>query len=507
MNEEHGENTELEPIIEAKGVSKKFPGTLALDDVDFDVFTGKIHAITGENGAGKSTLIKLFGGVHKPTEGEIYYKGERVSFGSPREAIDRGIVTIHQEFSLAPSLSAEENIFLGQFPKTILGNVDRAKLRSKANDLLDRLEIDVDPGQPVSELAVAQQQMVEIAKALSRNADVLILDEPTAVLDRDNVGSLFDLLDNLRSQGLGLVYISHRLEEVFRLADEVTVLKDGAVSGRSQVSEVDRDWLVKNMIGREEMDDLIGHTDDKEKFGKTALEVESISYADDFEDITFSVREGEIVTLAGLVGAGRTEVAKSIFGVNPIEEGQIKVYGEEVEINSPQKAIDQGIVYLPENRKDEGLFVNRPVLENISLSNLEDFYEFPFLDFGKEQRRAEELVSTLSIVTPNLLTEVKSLSGGNQQKVVLARLLGVNCRILLLDEPTRGVDIGAKEDIYQIINNLSEEGLAIVLISSEMEEVVGLSDEVVVLRKGKLSKKLNKEEISEENIMEAAVHY
>lgn len=490
-------------ILKAKGIIKKFPGTLALNNVDYEITKGKIHALVGENGAGKSTLIKILSGVYQPTEGKLFYNGSIIKLNSPKEAINKKIVTIHQEFSLAPTLTAPENIFLGQYPMNSLGSINTNELKDKTQELFDRLGIEINLNVPVSELSVAKQQMVEIAKALSKQAEVLILDEPTAVLDRENTDKLFDLLNLLKTEGIGIVYISHRLEEVFELADDVTVLRDGELTGKSLVSEIDEDWLIQKMIGRES---LINKKTKSNNFGEKVLEVENLSYNNEFKDISFYVREGEVVTLAGLVGAGRTEIAKSICGIKDLDEGEINLFGKKVNISSPVDAIENGIMYLPENRGEEGLFLNRSVLENINISNLKEFFSFPALKRNKEVKKVKDLVSSLKIKTSSIDTLIRTLSGGNQQKVILARLLGRENDLLILDEPTRGVDIGAKEDIYDVISDLAEEGLAILLISSEMEEVIQLSDRVVVLKKGKIITELEKEQISEENIMKAAIN-
>lgn len=492
-----------EIILKAEGITKKFPGTLALNNVDFEVLKGKVHALVGENGAGKSTLIKILGGVHQPTEGKLYYHNSALKLSTPKEAIDKKIVTIHQEFSLAQTLTAAENIFLGQYPMGLMGSINNKELNKKTKILFNKLGIEINLNVPVSKLSVAKQQMVEIAKALSKQAEVLILDEPTAVLDRENTIKLFDLLKLLKSEGIGIVYISHRLEEIFQIADDVTVLRDGELTGKSLVSKIDENWLIQKMIGRES---LINKKSESKKFGKKVLEVKNLSYNNEFENISFSIKEGEVLTLAGLVGAGRTEVAKSICGIEALDEGEIKLLGSRVNISSPVDAIEKGIMYLPENRGEEGLFLNLSVMENINISNLSEFFSFPSLNQKKEIKKVNKLVSSLKIKTPDINTLIKTLSGGNQQKAILARLLGRKNNLIILDEPTRGVDIGAKEDIYDVISELSKEGLAILLISSEMEEVIQLSDKVVVLKKGKIATKLEKEEISEENIMKAAIN-
>lgn len=488
------------PLIQAKGMTKSFSGNTVLKDVDLSVHRSEIHAIVGENGAGKSTLIKLLGGVHTPDRGELHVNGEAATFSSPRHSIRRGIAVIHQEFSLTPHLSAEENIFLGHFPTTPAGAVDRKRVRQRALELLERLSVGVNPATTVNRLSIAQQQMVEIAKALSLDAEVLILDEPTAVLDEDNVSTLFGVLRRLKKQGLGIIYISHHLEEIFDIADRVTVLRDGLKTGEGAVADVDHDWLVQHMIGRE----FPEHESAKRSHGDVALSVNNLTVHGLFEDISFEARTGEIVGLSGLVGAGRTEIAQTIFGLRRADSGTIHVFGEKRRIRSSRDAIGLGIGYVTEDRKAQGLFLNRPVLENLTMSSLKRFFTGLYLRLDKERSYGRELAGTLDIRLHDLKDEVTRLSGGNQQKVLIARSLAAEPRILLLDEPTRGVDIGAKQEIYQFIQRMIDRGLAIVLISSELEEILRLSDRVIVLRKGKIAKRLSREDATEESIMKAA---
>jgi ABC-type sugar transport system ATPase subunit len=486
--------------LDARGVTKSFEGNVVLKDVDLKVASGEIHAVVGENGAGKSTLMKILGGVYRPDSGELKVAGEPYRPRSPKDAIAKGVVVIHQEFSLTPHLSAEENIFLGHYPVTCFGVVDRPEMRRRTLELLKRLSIEVDPGLPVGRLSVAQQQMVEIAKALSLDARALILDEPSAVLDEGNVDVLFGVLRRLREEGLAIVYISHHLEEVFQIADAVTVLRDGAKTGSAQVSAVDHEWLVGRMIGR----DFPAYDSRARRHGDIALEVSGLTLKDKFEDISFSVRQGEIVGLAGLVGAGRSEVAQAIFGLHRPQSGTIRVFGTERKIRSPGDATKLGIVYTPEDRKSQGLLLNRPVSENITISVLRRFYHPPVMNLNEERRFALEMVGSLDVRLQSIRSEVRNLSGGNQQKVLLARSLAVEPKILLLDEPTRGVDIGAKQEIYEFIENLIAQGVAIVLISSEMEEILRLSDRIVVLRRGRVARTLARGEASEDIIMKAA---
>ncbi len=498
MQETVGEETR--PLLQAKGMTKSFSGNTVLSQVDLTLLPGEVHAIVGENGAGKSTLIKLLGGVHIPDSGQLMVRGEEVSFHSPRHAIRKGLAVIHQEFSLTPHLSAEENIFLGHFPTTPFGSVDRKKIREETTKLLDRLSVSVNPSVPISQLSIAQQQMVEIAKALSLDAEILILDEPTAVLDEDNVASLFAMLNRLREEGLGIIYISHHLEEIFEIADKVTVLRDGVKTGQSSVTEVDHDWLVRHMIGRE----FPTHESVSKSYGDIALAVEDLTVEGLFEGISFEARAGEIVGLAGLVGAGRSEVAQTIFGIRKPDRGTIRIFGKERKIRSTRDAIRLGIGYVTEDRKTQGLFLNRPVIENLTMSSLKKFFTGIRLRLNQERKYGRELVDRLDIRLSSLQSPVMRLSGGNQQKVLIGRSLAVEPKILLLDEPTRGVDIGAKQEIYTFIQNMINRGMAIVLISSELEEIIRMADRVMVLRKGRIVNELTRDEATEEAIMKSA---
>lgn len=488
------------PLIEARGVTKSFDGNVVLQDVDLTLYSGEIEAVVGENGAGKSTLMKILGGVYAPDKGELFIGGSQVQLRTPKDAIDKGVVVIHQEFSLTPHLSAEENIFLGHYPVTRFGTVNRRLIREQTVQLLERLSVRIDPALPVSQLSIAQQQMVEIAKALSIDTKVLILDEPTAVLDEGNVRVLFDVLSRLRQQGLGIIYISHHLEEIFDIADRVTVLRDGKRTGNAPVKEVDKQWLISRMIGR----DFPVHKTNARNFGQLALEVEGLASRGQFEDISLTVHQGEIVGLAGLVGAGRTEIAQAVFGLSKPHAGIVKVFGKKVSIRSPSDAAKLGIAYVTEDRKRNGLFPGRPTYENITMSNLRRFYKFPALQLAKERKFAEHMVSSLDIRLASVSTRIQNLSGGNQQKVVIARSLAVEPRILLLDEPTRGVDIGAKQEIYAFIETLIQQGIAIILISSEMEEILRLADRIVILRQGRVIETVNRDEATEDRIMNAA---
>jgi ABC-type sugar transport system ATPase subunit len=488
------------PFLEASGLTKSFDGNVVLSGVDLVLRKGEVHAIVGENGAGKSTLIKTLGGVHRPDAGRLLVDGQDTVLRSPADAIARGIVVIHQELSLAPHLSVAENIFLGHFLRNRIGLVDRRRMHDETRALLTRLHIDIDPKTLAVDLPIAQQQMVEIAKAISFNAKVLILDEPTAVLDEDMVDTLFDLIATLKSQGIAIVFISHHLEEIFRIADTVTVLRDGKRTGLSAVAEVDQNWLVSRMIGR----DFPAFLAKERSTGEPALEVRGLTLPGVFEDISFTAHKGEIVGLAGLVGAGRTEVARAICGITPASSGEVRVFGRAVRLRTPQAAMRLGMAYVTEDRKALGLLPNRSVRENATISNLSRFRWLGFLGLGKERSYVSELIRKLDIRLAGMDAEIRTLSGGNQQKVLLGRALAVDPRILVFDEPTRGVDIGAKSEIYAIIEQLVSSGMCVILISSELEEILRLADKVVVLRRGRVATTLSRAQASESAIMHAA---
>jgi ABC-type sugar transport system ATPase subunit len=488
------------PLLRAVGVGKTFVGNRVLDGVDLDVTSGEVHAIVGENGAGKSTLIKIIGGVYPPDGGQLLVDGEARRFRSPGEALAAGVVVIHQELSLAPSLSAEENIFLGRFPRNAFGVVDRGLMRARARQVFEQLGITVAPQDAVGTLSIAQQQMVEIAKAILADARILVLDEPTAVLDENRVGILFTMIDRLRAKGLGILFISHHLEEIFRIADKVTVLRDGRVTGSANVGEVDQEWLVARMIGR----NFAPHEPHARKVRQPALSIRNLTVPGEVSNITLTVSEGEIVGLAGLVGAGRTELARSIVGLSRRASGTIEVFGQAASIWSPGAAARLGIAYVTEDRKAQGLLPNRPVRENATIANLRRFTRSGILRLAAEARYVRDMVRRLDVRLAGPSVEIRTLSGGNQQKVLIGRALAIEPRILLLDEPTRGVDIGAKQEIYAAIERLVAEGMAVMLISSDMEEILRLSDRIVVLRRGRIAATLLRAEASENAIMRAA---
>ena len=487
-------------LLNARGLTKQFASNVVLGGVDFDLLPGEVHAIVGENGAGKSTFIKLLSGIYHPDRGAIVLGGEEVTFRGPMESMNRGVIVIHQELSLAPHLSVEENIFLGHFPKR-LGMIDRSHMRREAIRLLQRLDVDIPPGTRAGTLSIAQQQMVEIAKALSHDARILILDEPTAVLDSDRAELLFKVMATLKAQGIGVVFISHPLEEIFRIADRVTVLRDGRVTGSANVGEVDQDWLVHHMVGR-------GFAFDRsapdQRSEKTTLKVEGLASVGHFSDFSFDLARGEVLGLAGLVGAGRSEVARALVGALPLSAGEVTLEGRRVHFANPGAAAKAGVFYVTEDRKRDGILHNRPVRENATIANLKAFLRNGVLSRRAEAQFIAEYTRQLDIRMANAGVEIRNLSGGNQQKVLLARALSVRPKVLILDEPTRGVDIGAKQEIYTFIRTLVKEGMSILLISSEMEEILRLSDRIMVMRQGRLSAILQHDEANEASIMRAA---
>ena len=491
----------MTPVLELRNVDKSFPGVRALDGVQFNVFPGEIHALLGENGAGKSTLIKIVSGVYEPDSGILKVRGEELRFQSPLEAQAIGIATIYQELLLFPALTVAENIFAGHPPRNRFGGIDWSTMRQKASDLLASLDIhDLDPAQIVGALSIGNRQRVEIAKALSRDAKLLIMDEPTAALTEADVERLFDIVRNLREREVGIVYISHRLEEVFELADRVTVLRDGGYVGTMRIEETNRDDLISMMVGRT-IDALFPKT--KVDPGETVLEVEHLDRPPQTRDVSLSVKGGEIVGLAGLVGSGRSELAQVLFGVTPADAGTIRLAGQQVNIKSPREAKALGIAYLPEDRGLQGLIRPMTLRENLSLAVLERLAKASFIDLRNERALAKDAIDKFGIRASGTEQVVNKLSGGNQQKAVVAKWLATNPRVLIMDEPTRGVDVGAKAEIHRLMGELVEQGLAILMISSELPEIMGMSDRILVMREGRIVAEFKRDEADQEEIAAA----
>jgi rhamnose transport system ATP-binding protein len=490
------------PLLRIKGVHKRFPGIYALRGVDFDVYAGEIHALLGENGAGKSTLIKTIAGVYKPDEGEIYFAGQRIDFANPRDAQKNGIDVIYQELSLYPELTVAENIFMGHAPfrkAGFLKMMDWDTMNRRAKELLAELDVhNLDVSRKVGTLNVGNRQRVEIAKALSLDAKLLIMDEPTAALTETDVEQLFRITRLLRDRGVGIVYISHKLIEVFELADRVTVLRDGQYIATKQVADTNEGELISMMVGRT-IDNLFPKQESK--LGEVVLEVRNLNRAPLTRNVSFKIRAGEIVGLAGLVGSGRSETAQVVFGILPAQSGEILIQGQSVKINRPADAVAQGIAYVPEDRGTQGLIKQMTIRENVSLSILDDMSKAWFIDYGAEKELAQKSIEQFSIKAYSGEQTANKLSGGNQQKVVLSKWLATKPKILIMDEPTRGVDVGAKSEIHRLMSQLvAEQGLAILMISSELPEILGMSDRVLVMREGELVAEFSRSEATQESI-------
>jgi ribose transport system ATP-binding protein len=488
-------------ILAMRGIDKEFPGVHALKSVDLAVRRGEVLGLVGENGAGKSTLIKILSGAYTRDKGEIHIGGQLVENATPHNMIARGVAVIYQEASLAPHLTTAENIFMGRLPKTRWGVIDWGRLKRDTQAVGELLGMKLLPTVRVQYLSVAQRQMVEIGKALSRDARLIVLDEPSAVLGDAELHGLFAVIRRLAKQGVSFIYISHRLNEVFEVADRVTVMKDGQVVGTDQVRSLTPSRLIRLMVGRE-LSEI--YPQRAPTFGRTALDVRHLTRRGVLHDVSFSVREGEILGIAGLAGSGRTETLRAILGADLIDEGRVEVFGQPVRITSPQHAIKLGLGLLPEDRKTEGLLLRQTVGFNVTIARLDRLAPRGVLQLTVERKKVQDYVERLSVRTPGVYAPIRGLSGGNQQKCVLAKWLNADCRILLADEPTRGVDVGAKREIYQLLADLAARGVAIVMVSSELPEVLGLSDRVLVMREGRVTAELSRSEATEERVMHSA---
>jgi ribose transport system ATP-binding protein len=491
-------------FLQLQGIVKRFPGVVALNGVGLDVRAGEVHALLGENGAGKSTLIKIIAGVYRADAGEIRIDGRPVAVRNPHDAQVLGISTIFQEFTLAPDMTVAENIFLGREPLRIraLSIVDRRELTRRTREVLASLDLQINPEAAIKHLGVAQQQMVEIAKALSLDARLIIMDEPTATLTSHEIDRLFEAIDRLKRRGVAIVYVSHRLDEVKAIGDRATILRDGAYVGTVPVASTTIDEMIRLMVGR----------DLKDKFPKVAVEpgdevlrVEQLTRKGILHGISFGVRRGEIVGIAGLVGSKRTETARAIFGADPIDSGRIFLHGLPVKVRTPADAIANRIALVPEDRKRHGVFASLSVWENVVISALRHFSRSGVLDLRRAKQRAQASVSSLRVATPDLEKRVLELSGGNQQKVVIAKWLNTNAELFLFDEPTRGIDVGAKIEVYRLMGELLSRGAAIVMISSELPEILGLSDRILVMRDGRICGEFDRADATEENILNCAL--
>ena len=486
------------PVVRFRNVSKEFPGVLAVDSVDLDILSGEIHVVAGENGAGKSTLMKLLSQVERPSGGEVEISGEPVEFHGPRYAQSLGVAMVYQEFALASHLSIAENLFMGREPGRF-GFVNRRAESEEARGLLERVGLRTNPDRMVSSLAVAEQQRLEIAKALAIDAKVVIMDEPTATLAEREIEDLFGVIRDLTSGGIAILYISHRLDEIFRIADRVTVMRDGKIVDTLPVGDLDEDKLVRLMVGRD-IENLYPKTE--VEIGDVVLRAEGITRANVLKDCSFEVRSGEILGFAGLVGAGRTELARAVFGADRMDSGTVELEGRELNIMNPQDAIEAGIGYLTEDRKSEGLALQLGVDQNITLAHLPT--RFRFINLVEERRIARRRRDELNIRTPSIRRSVQVLSGGNQQKVVVAKWLEARARVLFFDEPARGIDVGAKAEMFGLIEDLAKEGRGIVIISSYLPELLNMCDRILVMHEGEVAGLIPRAEFSEERVMALA---
>ena len=489
-------------ILEMRGISKEFPGVKALDNVELTLHRGRVCALMGENGAGKSTLMKVLLGIYTPNSGKITFRGNEVAIKNPHEALNMGIAMIHQELNPVIERSIMENIWLGREPlRGKVGLVDHKKMYSDTVRLLKELELDLDPKEKMRNLTVAQMQMVEIVKAISYNAEIVIMDEPTSSLTNKEVEHLFKIIEELKKQGKAIVYISHKMDEIFRIADDITVFRDGKYVGAYEASELNNEKLINLMVGRE-IKDLFPKTDCE--IGSVKLKVEDLSHPTFFRNVNFEIKKGEILGFAGLVGAGRTEVMETLFGIKKKSNGKVFIDGKETNICSPNDGIKCKIAMLTEDRRDTGIFPMLSVKDNIVISNMGLYLKKFLLDQKKINEDCEKYKKAIRIKTPSITEQIRNLSGGNQQKVLLARWLLTEPDILILDEPTRGIDVGAKSEIHSLISSLAGEGKSIIMISSELPEILGMCDRIVVMHEGRVTGILNRGEATQELIMKYA---
>ncbi|MCR6471230.1 sugar ABC transporter ATP-binding protein [Bacillus safensis] len=487
--------------IEMHNIHKAFGKNTVLSGVSFDLVTGEVHALMGENGAGKSTLMNLLTGLYSLDKGTIQIDGKETAFKNPKEAEQHGIAFIHQELNIWPDMTVLENLFIGKEIYTKLGLLDTKKMKTLAQTQLDRLSVNLSLEQEAGSCSVGQKQMIEIAKALMTDAKVIIMDEPTAALTEREIEKLFQVIESLKKEGVSIVYISHRMEEIFAICDRITIMRDGKTVDTKAIPETNFHEVVKKMVGRELTDRYPERTPST---GDIVLEVKQATRKGQFQDISFSVKAGEIVGVAGLMGAGRTEMMRSLFGLDPLDQGEIWVHGKKAVIKKPSDAVKLGIGFITEDRKDEGLMLDASIRENIGLPNLKSFSPKGLIDKKTEQDFVDLLIKRLTIKTASSDISARSLSGGNQQKVVIAKWIGIQPKVLILDEPTRGVDVGAKREIYQLMNELTDRGVAILMVSSELPEILGMSDRVLVIHEGTISGELDKTEATQERIMTLA---
>ena len=489
-------------ILTMKDIDKSFPGVHALDHVNFEVRRGEVHALMGENGAGKSTLMKVLTGIYQKDSGTITYKGKETEFHNTREAQDAGVVIVHQELNMVGDLTVAQNIFIGREPKKGI-RVDDKKMIEDSRKLFQDLNIEIDPREKMSNLTVGKQQMCEIAKAISHKAEVIIFDEPSAALTEKEIADLFEIIKDLRKKNLGIVYISHRMDEIKVITDRVTVMRDGCYVGTLITKECTKDDIINMMVGRVIYEDPKTESN-VPKNAPVVLKVENLNAGKMVQNVSFELHKGEILGFSGLMGAGRTETARALFGADPKESGKIYINGKEVDIKNPMDAVKHGIGYLSEDRKRYGIVVGKSVAENSTMATMDQFMSGAFINKKKERAIAQKYVDSLKTKTPNVDQLVVNLSGGNQQKVVIAKWLVRNCDILIFDEPTRGIDVGAKYEIYVLMNKIVEQGGAIIMISSEMTEILRMSDRIIVMCEGRVTGEIGIEEATQERIMHAA---
>ena len=487
--------------IEMKNISKAFGQNKVLRDVNFSIHSGEVHALMGENGAGKSTMMNILTGLLSADGGEILVDGQKTLFKNALDAEQHGIAFIHQEMNNFADMSVVENMFLNRELKKGFGMLDMKTMREQAKDALDKLGVDISVDTPVGSLSVGRQQTIEIAKSLMNKTQVLIMDEPTAALSENEIAKLFTIIGSLREQGVAIIYISHRMEEIFEISDRLTVMRDGLTINTYETSETDVKQIVHDMVGRD-MGDF--YPDRQPKFGNELLQVKGLTSGDTFKDVNFSVRSGEILAFSGLMGAGRTEIMRAIFGVDKLDSGDIFVNGKKVEIKTPEQAIKHNIGFLTENRKDEGLILDGSLSENIDLPSIDGFTKNGFIDEKADKDFVDMLMKRLGVKAQSSQDLASSLSGGNQQKVVLAKWVGSGAQILILDEPTRGVDVGAKREIYDLMNELTDRGTAIIMVSSDLDEVLGFSDNIVVVYEGKIQGEIATKDATQDKVMTLA---
>ncbi|MGI6694960.1 MAG: sugar ABC transporter ATP-binding protein [Christensenellales bacterium] len=490
------------PLLEMRGVSKAFPGVKALDRVDFSVYPGEVLALVGENGAGKSTLMKILSGIYKMDEGEILFEGKPIDISGPLASQQAGISIIYQELNVLNNLNIAENLFVGREILNKNGLVDKQRTHQEARKLLDEVKLPLDTHTIMGRLSTAQKQMVEVARALSFNARMIIMDEPTSSLTETETQTLYDIIRQLKASGVAVVFISHRMVEIFQISDRVVVLRDGQMITSLETAKTDEAEIISAMVGRD-IDNLYDKED--APLGEVVLEVRNLSTKDNLKDINFTLRAGEILGFAGLVGAGRSEVMRAVFGIDPRQTGEIFVRGEKADIRNTTDALRYGIGFVPEDRKEQALILDMTVKRNLSLAALDRVSRGWFIDRPKEHSLVEHFVALLQVKTPSVEQMVKNLSGGNQQKVVIAKWLANEPSILILDEPTRGIDVGAKKEIHKLMSELAQQGVAIIMVSSELPEIIGMSDRIIVMHEGRIKGEFPHRHVTQEQIMQMVV--